>query len=271
MRAGGAAKAPDAPGRQHARRPKMKMLCAALAMLTAAAAFDAAGAAEIKVVGSPGFREPYTELLPGFEKTTGNKVTTNWGGVTEVAKRVADGETADIVILPVAQIDGLIARGRLISGTRIVVAKSGVGVAVKSGAPRIDISSGDAVRKALLAAKSIAYSTGPSGAHMADLIRKWGIADQLKDKIVISPADTPVGVVVARGGAEVGFQQVSELLHVKGIDYLGPLPADVQEVTVFAAALHKSAAAPDAAKALMKFLRAPAASPIIRKTGMDPA
>ena len=248
----------------------MKFLFAAVAMLTTAAIFDPARAAEIKVVGSPGFREAYTELLPGFEKTTGNKVTTIWGGVTEVAGRVADGETADIVILPVAQIDDLIARGKLMAATRVVVAKSGVGVAVKRGAPKIDISSGDGVRKALLAAKSIAYSTGPSGAHMADLIRKWGIADQLRARIVISPADTPVGVVVARGGAEIGFQQVSELLHVKGIDYLGPLPADIQETTVFAAALHKDARSPDAARALINFLSAPAAAPVIRNAGMDP-
>lgn len=248
----------------------MKTLFAAVAMLTTAAIAVPARAVEIKVVGSPGFREAYTELLPGFEKTTGNKVTTNWGGVTEVAKRVADGESADIVILPVAQIDDLVARGKLIAATRTVVAKSGVGVAVRSGAPKIDISSGDALRKALLAAKSIAWSTGPSGAHMADLIRKWDIADQLKGKIVISPADTPVGVVVARGGAEIGFQQVSELVHVKGIDYLGPLPAGMQETTVFAAALHKDARSPDAARALIKYLSAPAAAPVIRKAGMDP-
>src|SRR5205823_9752924 len=117
---------------------------------------------------------------------------------------------------------------------------------------------------------SIAYSTGPSGAHMADLIRKWGIADQLKDKIVISPADTPVGVVVARGGAEIGFQQVSELVHVRGIDYVGPLPSDIQETTVFAAALHKDGRSPDAARALVKYLSAPEAAPVIRKAGMDP-
>jgi molybdate transport system substrate-binding protein len=248
----------------------MKILFAAVAMLTTAAIAGPTHAAEIKVVGSPGFREAYTELLPGFEKMTGNKVTTNWGGVTEVAKRVANGETADIVILPVAQIDDLIARGKLMAATRVVVAKSGVGVAVKTGAPKIDISSGDGLRKALLAAKSISWSTGPSGAHMADLVRKWGIADQLKGKIVISPADTPVGVVVARGGAEIGFQQVSELVHVKGIDYLGPLPADIQETTVFAAALHKDARSPDAARALVNFLSAPGAAPVIRKAGMDP-
>ena len=248
----------------------MKILFAAVAMLTTAAIADPARAANIKVVGSPGFREAYTELLPRFEKTTGNSVTTNWGGVTEVANHVAGGETADIVILPVAQIDDLIARGKLVAGTRVVVAKSGVGIAIRSGTPKPEIHSGDGVRKALLAAKSIAYSTGPSGAHMADLIRKWGIADQIASKIVISPADTPVGVVVARGGAEIGFQQVSELIHVKGIDYLGPLPPDIQETTVFAAALHKDARSSDAARALIKFLSAPEAAPVIQKTGMDP-
>lgn len=247
----------------------MKILFAAVAIL-ATALVSPALAAGITVVGSPGFREAYTELLPGFEKITGNQVTTNWGGVTEVAGRVANGETADIVILPIAQIDDLIARGRLVKASRVIVAKSGVGVAVRKGGPKIDIGSGDALHRALLAAKSIAYSTGPSGAHMADLIRKWGIADQLKGRIIVSPADTPVGVVVARGGAEIGFQQVSELIHVKGIDYLGPLPADIQETTVFAAAIHKDARSPDAARALIKFLSAPEAAPVIRKAGMDP-
>jgi molybdate transport system substrate-binding protein len=248
----------------------MKVLFTAFAMIAAAAIIHPARAAEIKVVGSPGFREAYTELVPGFEKMTGNKVTTNWGGVNEVAKRVADGETADIVILPIAQIDDLIARGKLLAPTRIIVAKSGVGVAVRAGAPKVDMTSSDGLRKALLAAKSIAYSTGPSGAHMADLIKKWGIADQLKGKIVISPPDTPVGEVVARGGAEIGFQQVSELVHVKGIDYLGPLPPDIQETTVFAAAVQKTARQPTAAQALIKYLSAPEAAPVIKKAGMDP-
>ena len=229
-----------------------------------------ATAAEIKVIGSPGFREAYTELVPAFEKSTGHRVTTIWGGVNEIANRVAAGETADIVILPVAQIDDLIGKGKLVAKSRVVVAKSGVGVAVRAGAPKIDIRSGDAIKNALLAAKSISYSNGPSGAHMADLIKKWGIADQVKAKIVIAPPDTPVGVVLARGGADIGFQQVSELLHVKGIDYLGPLPADVQEITAFAAALHSTAKTPDAAAALVKYLSAPAAAPIIKKTGMDP-
>ena len=229
-----------------------------------------ADAAEIKVVGSPGFREAYNELLPGFETASGHHVTTEWGGVNDVAKRVAAGEVADIVILPVAQIDDLLKQGKLVAGSRTDVAKSGVGVAVRAGAPKIDIRSGDALKNALLKAKTIGYSTGPSGVHIARLIQQWGIADAVKSKIVISPSDTPVGEMVARGQAEIGFQQVSELVRIKGIDYLGPLPPEVQEVTVFAAALHKAAASPDAAKALMKYLSAPAAAPIIRKTGMEP-
>jgi molybdate transport system substrate-binding protein len=230
-----------------------------------------ATAAEIKVIGSPGFREAYNELVPQFEKATGNRVTTTWDGVNNVTKRVADGETADVVILPVAQIEELTKQGKLAAMTRTDVAKSGIGVAVRAGAPKPDIGSGEALKNALLKAKTISYSTGPSGVHMQRLIQQWGIADAVKEKIVVAPSDTPVGVIVARGGADIGFQQVSELVHVKGIDYLGPLSPDVQETTVFAASLHAKAAAPDAAKALLKFFSAPQASVAIRKTGMEPA
>jgi len=229
-----------------------------------------ANASEIKVIGSPGTRAPYTLLVPGFEKATGHKVTTTWGGVNAVAKRVADGEVADVVMLPVAQIDDLIRQGKLIPETRVNVASSGVGVAIRAGAPKIDAASSDGIRKALLAAKTIAYSAGPSGVHIERLIAKWGLTDQLKAKIVPPISDVPIGEVVARGDAEIGFQQISELLPVKGIDYLGPLPADIQEVTLFSAAVHKSAGPADAARALLKFLTAPEAAAIIRKTGMEP-
>jgi molybdate transport system substrate-binding protein len=228
-----------------------------------------AAAAEIKVIGSPGVREIYALLVPEFEKATGNKVVTIWDGVTSVTKRVSAGETADLVLLPAANIDQLLNEGKLVGG-RVDVAKSGVGIAIRAGAPKIDVASGDALRKALLAAKSVAYSAGPSGLYIAALIEKWGIADQLKPKVIPVPSNTPIGEVVARGDAEIGFQQVSELLPVAGIDYLGPLPADIQETTVFSAALHKSAGAPDAAKALIRFLTAPAAMPVIRKAGMEP-
>jgi molybdate transport system substrate-binding protein len=241
------------------------------AMLGAAAMLAGiANAAEIKVIGSPGTREPYTLLVPGFEKATGHKVTTTWGGVTAVAKRVADGEAADVVMLPAAQIDDLIKLGKLTADSRVNVATSGIGVAIRTGAPRIDAGSSEGVRKALLAAKTITYSAGPSGVHMARLIAKWGLTEELKAKIVPPIPDVPIGEVVARGDADIGFQQVSELLPVKGIDYLGPLPADIQEVTVFSAGVHKAAGPTDAALALLKFLTSPEAAAIIRKTGMEP-
>jgi molybdate transport system substrate-binding protein len=172
-------------------------------------------------------------------------------------------------MLPAPQIDGLIKQGKLIPGGRVDVAKSGIGVAVRAGAPKIDISSAEGIKKALLAAKTIAYSTGPSGVHIETLIRQWGLADQLKSKIVPPRPNVPIGQVVASGDAEIGFQQVSELLPVKGIDYLGPLPPDIQEITVFSAGVHKSAGAADAGRALLKFLTAPEAAPIIKKTGME--
>jgi molybdate transport system substrate-binding protein len=248
-------------------------IAASLATLGAAGIVMLAGiahAAELRVIGSPGTRAPYTQLVPGFEKATGNKVVTIWGGVNEVARRVAEGETADVVMLPAAQIDGLIKQGKVAADSRVDVAKCGVGVVVRAGAPKIDISSSEGIRKALLAAKTVAWSAGPSGVHMDDLVRKWGIADQLKSKIVAPRPNVPIGEMVAAGEADIGFQQVSELLPVKGVDYLGPLPPDIQEVTVFSAAAHKSAGAADAGRALLKFLTAPEAAPIIRKTGMEP-
>jgi molybdate transport system substrate-binding protein len=251
----------------------MGALITAWAKLGAVGAIMAAGianAADIKVIGSPGTRAPYTLLVPGFERATGHRVMTTWGGVNAVAKRVADGEIADVVMLPAPQIDDLIKLGKLVAGTRVNVATSGVGVAIRAGAPKIDLSSSDGVRKALLAAKTIAYSAGPSGVHIERLIAKWGLTEQLKGKIVPPIPDLPIGEMVARGDAEIGFQQVSELLPVKGIDYLGPLPADIQEVTVFSAAVHKAAGPTDAAQALLKYLTAPEAAPVIRKTGMEP-
>src|SRR5262245_36899189 len=260
----------DIPG-----RPAMTMgaLIAAWAKFGAVSAIMMAGianAAEIKVIGSPGTREPYTLLVPGFEKATGHKVTTTWGGVNAVAKRVADGEIADVVMLPAPQIDDLIKLDKLVAETRVNVATSGVGVAIRAGAPKIEVGSSDGIRRALLAAKTIAYSAGPSGVHMERLIAKWGLTDEFKAKIVPPIPNVPIGEVVARGDAEIGFQQVSELLPVKGIDYLGPLPPDIQEVTVFSAAVHKAAGPTDAARALLKYLTAPEAAPIIRKTGMEP-
>ena len=229
-----------------------------------------ANAAEIKVLASNAIKEAYLELVPGFEKATEHKVTTTWAGTNDIMKRMQAGETFDLVIMAGPSIDELAKQGKIAAGSRVDLAKSGVGVAVRAGAPRPDISSGDALMRALLAAKSIAYSSGPSGVYLAGLFQRMGIADEIKPKIKQTAPGSPVGEVIARGEAEIGFQQISELLPVVGIDYLGPLPADIQQITVFSGGIHTGAKEPDAAKALVKFITAPAAVPVIKKKGMEP-
>ena len=244
--------------------PALYGIAAALAAFVA----PAAGAAEIKVIASNAVREPYHELVPAFEKATGHKVTIDWGGTVDIVKKVGGGEVADIVIIPAARIDDFIAQGKLTS--RIDVARSGVGVAVRAGAPRPDISTADALKQALLAAKSIVLSSGPSSLYLPTLFEKMGIADALKPKIIQIGPGLPVGETVARGEGEIGFTQMSELMSVTGVDYLGPLPAEVQFITVFAAGIHAAAPAPDAARALLKFLTAPEAAKVLRAHGMEP-
>jgi len=233
-------------------------------------ATSTAHASEIKVIASAAVKEVVLDLIPAFAMSSGHKVTTIWAGTEAITKRISGAEVVDIVLIAAPNIDKLVSEGRLFAGSRADVAKSGIGVAVRAGQPRPDISSGEAVKKAVLAAKSVAYSSGPSGFYLADLFKKMGIAEQIKDKVKQTPSGVQVGEVVARGEADLGFQQVSELLHLKGIHYLGPLPADIQHITVFSAGLHTAAPAPDAAKALTKFLTAPEAAPVIRRSGMDP-
>ena len=232
---------------------------------------NAAQAAEVKVMAANAVKEAFLELVLAFEKSSGHRVTTIWGGTEGVAKRVSGGEVVDIVIIAAPNIDKLILDGKLVAGSRADFAKSGVGIAVRTGLSRPDISSAEAVKRTVLASNSVAYSSGPSGFYIADLFKKMGIADQIKDKVRQPASGVQVGELVARGEADLGFQQISELLHVKGIDYLGPLPAEIQNITVYSVGLHTAAPAPDVAKALMKFLTAPAAGPIIKKIGMDPS
>jgi molybdate transport system substrate-binding protein len=182
-----------------------------------------AHASEIKVIASIAVKEVFLNLIPVFEKSSGHKVTTIWDGTEAITKRISGGEVVDVVLIAAPSIEKLISEGRLVAGSRADVAKSGIGVAVRAGLPKPDISSGEAVKKAVLAAKSVAYSSGPSGFYLAELFKKMGIADQIKDKVKQTPSGAQVGDIVARGEADLGFQQVSELLHLKGIDYLGPL------------------------------------------------
>ena len=247
----------------------MSMVQTGAAALFSIAALLTAGASEageITVMSTVAVREPYVELAPVFERVTGNKVATMWVGAGAIIERIKGGEIVDLVIGTASGIDELNKLGRLVSG--VAMTKSGVGVAVRSGTTRPDISSGEALKRTLLASKSIALSVGPSGVYLSGLFQKWGIADELKPKIKQSGGQ--IGDVLARGDAEIGFQQVSELVAVKGITYLGPLSDDIQMITVFSGGVHSQAKNPAGAAALLKFLTSPDAAQAIRKAGMEP-
>jgi len=226
--------------------------------------------AEIRVMLSAAFKEAYLELVPQFERATGHKVASLWVPSVQMMSRLKGGEIVDLVILSRASLEEIMKAGLIATGGCHDLVKSGIGVAVKTGAPRPDISSGEAVKRAVLAAKGIAYSTGPSGTYLMGLFQRMGIADQIKARVTQVQGE-PAGGVVARGDAQIAFQQVSELLPVPGIELVGPLPPDIQKITTFSASVHAQAKEPAAAKALIDFFRAPAAHPVIRKNGMEPA
>jgi molybdate transport system substrate-binding protein len=242
----------------------------ALALALDMMLFSTAGAAEIKVISTGSFREALAELAPVFEKSSGHKISAIWAGTDEIIKRLDAGETLDIVIAPGPWIDDLVKRGLLMTGSRVDVARSGIGVAAPAGAPKIDLRSAEDLEKAVLGARSIALSTGVSGIYLTSLFAKWGIAGALEPKIVRLPGAGPVADAMAHGEAEIGFLQVSEWLGVKGIVFVGPLPPDIQEMTPISAGLNKAAGAPLAAKALVEFLASPQAASAKRKSGLEP-
>jgi molybdate transport system substrate-binding protein len=235
----------------------------------------AASAAEVRVMISGGLTAAYNALVPEFERLTGNKVITAYGPsmgttVNAIPVRLARGEPADVLIMVGYALDDLAKQGKVIADSRVELVKSPIGMSVKAGSPKPDISSADAVKRALLAAKSIAYSDSASGVYVStEMFQKLGIAEQMKDKAKKIPAE-PVGGVVARGDAEIGFQQISEMLPVAGIDIVGQLPPDLQKITVFSAGIATVSKEPDAGRALIKFLASPAASAAIVKSGMEP-
>jgi molybdate transport system substrate-binding protein len=231
--------------------------------------------AEIKVMISGGFSAAYRDLAPEFERTTRHTVVTARGasmGTTpdSIPSRLQRGEPVDVLIMAGEALDGLIKQGKVVGGSRVDLARSNIGMAVRAGAPKPDISSVDAFKRALLEAKSVAYSDSASGVYISTvLFQRLGIADQMMGKSKRIPGE-PVGAVVARGEAEIGFQQISELLPVRGIDYVGPLPPEIQKVTAFSAGIAAAAKEPDAARALLKFLASPAAAAAITKSGLEP-
>ena len=234
-----------------------------------------AQAADVNVMISGGFSAAYGALGADFERTTGHRLLTVKGpsmGTTAEAipNRLSRGEPADVLIMVGSALDGLARQGAVVAGSQVELARSTIGMAVRAGAPRPDISTVDAFKRTLLEAKSIAYSDSASGVYVStQLYQRLGIADQVKPKSRMIPAE-PVAAVVARGEAEIGFQQISELLPVPGIDYVGPLPPALQHVTIFSAGIAAGARRPEAARALLEFLTAPAAAAAIAKTGLEP-
>jgi molybdate transport system substrate-binding protein len=227
-----------------------------------------ASGVELKVISSQAIKEAYLALAPEFERVSGHKLDTTWNGTIDILKKLRAGEIFDMVILVTPSMDEMIKEGKVVAESRVEFVRSGIAIGVPSGAPRPDISSIEAVKRALLAAKNgIGYSSGPSGVFLQDLFKRWGIADKVTIKQ--TPPGTPVGTLLARGEVDVGFQQVSELLLFPGIQYVGPVPPEMDTVSVFAGGVHAAATQPAAARELIKFIASPAARPYIEKTGME--
>jgi molybdate transport system substrate-binding protein len=228
----------------------------------------------MRLLCSNALRAVLSDLAPKFEGGTGTKLAIKlaivWASTAMLIEQIGQGEDGDLAILTAEAIDDLIRQGKLVAGSRVDLARSAIGIAVRAGAPKPDISSVDALKRALLSAKSIAYSDSASGVYVeTELFRRLGIEAEVKGKSRMIPAE-PVGQVVARGEAELGFQQVSELMPVAGIELVGKLPPELQKITVFAAGVTTNAAQPAAGAALIAFLASPEAGPTLIKSGLEP-
>ena len=215
-------------------------------------------------------RQLLDELAQAYRACSGQAVAFESVGGVDAQRRVQAGEAFDIVVLASDAIDKLAAAGHVQPDSTVDLVHSGVAVAVPQGEPRPDLGTEDAVRHAVLAARSIGCSTGPSGVQLVKLFERWGITDQIRDRIVQAPPGVPVGALVARGDVALGFQQLSELIHVAGIDIVGPLPPAIQIDTVFSAAVGARSAQADAAAACLAFMASPAAVDAKRRQGMEP-
>jgi molybdate transport system substrate-binding protein len=252
---------------------KNKLLPALAALALAAGA--SAQAADLHVVSSGGFAQAYKDLSGPFERASGDHLVSEWGpsmGVTKnaIPARLARGEPIDVVIMVGDALDKLMAEGRLEPGSKVVLANSPIACAVRHGAAKPDIGTVDGLRQAFLHAHRVAYSDSASGEYIKrQLMDKLGIRQQMEGKAAQIPA-TPVGEIVAHGEAELGFQQISELKPVHGIDIVGPLPNELQEITIFSAGIAAGSKEPEAGRALIKFLASPAARDVIIASGMEP-
>ena len=233
-------------------------------------------AAEIRVMTSGGFTSAHKELAPQFERATGHTIVTSYGASQggapdSIPSRLARGEPVDLVILAAPALDALIKDGKVAGGSRVDLVHSLIGMVVRAGAPKPDISTLDAFKRAVLGAKSLAYSASASGVYLStELFPKMGIWEEIKGRSQRIES-ARVATIVARGEAEIGFQQVSELLEVGGVDLVGVLPEGAQRVTTFSAGIASGATQADAARELVRFYTSPAADEVIKRSGLTPA
>jgi molybdate transport system substrate-binding protein len=245
-------------------------LTAAVVALSMVMGAAAAQAADIVVFSTNAAKEALHEIVPLFERASGHKVTITYGSGPTVREKVKAGVAGDLFIGPDEFSDPLLKEGKLVAGTRVDFAHSGASIAVRAGAPKPDVSTTEKFKAALLAAKTVSYSSGASGLFFVRVLERLGVADQVKAKLVAPKRGEPVGAVVARGDAEIGVHQLSELLPVAGIDIVGPLPAELQRTIVYGVSVLPASKQREAAKAFVAFLRSEAAAAIIKKKGMDP-
>jgi molybdate transport system substrate-binding protein len=227
--------------------------------------------AAIRGISSMATRQVLAELVSAWQQRSGDSVAIEAVGGVDAARRVQADEAFDVVFLASDAIDKLVAAGKAVAGSRVDLVRSGVAVAVRSGAPRADISSEDALRRAVQEAATIGYSTGPSGVALQKLFERWGITEDVRRKTVQAPPGVPVGTLVATGEVALGFQQYSELMHLEGIDVIGPLPDAVQITTIFSGAVCCASTQPEAVRRVLEFMASPEATPAKQRHGMEAA
>jgi molybdate transport system substrate-binding protein len=248
-----------------------KIALTVASMLGAALLATGARAADITVIGSTAMTEFIDAVVPIFEHDSGHKVKASFLSGSVLPVRVKEGAPADLIVTTPESIDDLVKAGKVVAGSRVDFVRSSAGVAVRAGAPKPDISTPEAFKNALLAAKSVGISKGPSGFYMLSLLDRLGIADAVKAKAIFTEPGQRVGLVIADGRAEIGVQQITELLAMSGIDYVGPLPPALQTTIIYATARSANAKEPAAANEFVKFLSSKAVVPSARKMGLDPA
>lgn len=225
----------------------------------------------LHIISSMATRQLLADLVAAYAQVSPQAVQVESVGGVDAAKRVQAGEAFDGVVLAANAIEQLTQAGRIVAGSRVDLVRSGVAVAVRRGAPRPDLSDEAAVKRAVAQARSLSYSTGPSGVHLAQLFERWGLAEQVRGRLVQAPPGVPVGSLVAKGEVELGFQQLAELIHLDGIDVVGPLPPAIQVVTTFSGGVASTCTRPDAVRAWLAFLASPAALAAKRANGMEAA